>query len=64
MPSLRHAIDDPHVFMPKEAELHEPLAVEIARHLLQNGDAAGVVLDEVVVGAEDGSNAALNSNTG
>jgi uncharacterized protein YggL (DUF469 family) len=42
-----------------KAEVDEPLAVESLHHLLQDGDAAGVVLDEIVVGGEDGGNFAL-----
>ena len=36
-----------------EAELDEPLAVEVLRHLLQNLDPPQVVLDQVVVGREN-----------
>ena len=40
--------------------MHEPLAVERLSHLLQNLDAPGVVLDQVIVGGEDGGNLALD----
>ena len=45
--------------MPGKAEMDEPLAVQVARHLLQDRDAPRVVLDEVIVGAEHGGDAAL-----
>jgi len=35
-----------------EAEAHEPLAVERARHRFEDRDAARVVRDQVVVGAQ------------
>ena len=41
------------------AEVDEPLAVETAGHVLQDRDALTVVLDQVVVGREDGGDAAL-----
>jgi hypothetical protein len=44
-----------------EPELDEPLAVDRLRHLFQDLDAAGVVLDEVVVG---GRMAAMRPWTG
>ena len=40
-------------------EVHEPLAVDVAGHLLQYADAAVVVFDEVVVCGEDGGDFAL-----
>ena len=43
----------------RKAEAHEPLAVERPRHLLQDRDATGVDLDQVVVGEEDRSDFAL-----
>src|SRR5450830_618546 len=49
--------------MAGEAEADEPLLVEATGHLLQNRDAPRVVLDQVVVGGEDGGDAALLSQT-
>jgi len=46
--------------MPGEAEVHEPLAVDGLRHLFEDLDAPGVVLDEVIVGGEDGGDLALD----
>ena len=43
-----------------EAEVDEPLAVERLGHGFEQGDAARVVLDQVVVGAEDGGDFALD----
>ena len=45
--------------MPRIAEVDEPLAVDALGHLLQELDPAAVVLDEVVVGGEDGGDLAL-----
>ena len=39
--------------MAGEAELDEPLAVEVLRHLLQNLDPLQVILDQVVVSREN-----------
>lgn len=40
--------------MAEEAEVDEPFAVEGLGHLFQDGDAAGVVFYEVIVGGEYG----------
>src|SRR3972149_6413858 len=48
-----------HALMPRKAEVDEPLAVDRLGHFFQNFDAASVVLDQVVVGGEDGSDFAL-----
>ena len=45
--------------MAREAEVDEPLAVEPAGHFLQDLDAPLAVLDQVVVGGENASDAAL-----
>ena len=45
--------------MSGEAELDKPFSVDCLRHLLKDFDAAGVVLDEVVVGTEDCGDFAL-----
>ena len=45
--------------MPREAKLDEPLVVQPPRHPLQYRDAARVVLDQVVIGGQDGGDAAL-----
>ena len=42
------------------AEVDEPLAVEAAGHVLQDRDALAVVLDQVVVGGKDRSDASLD----
>jgi len=47
-----------------EAKLDEPLAVEVLRHLFQNLDPPQVVLDQVVVGREDGGDFALRGEGG
>ena len=39
--------------MSGKAELDKPFSVDCTRHLLKDFDAAGVVLDQVVVGTED-----------
>ena len=43
----------------RKAEAHEPLAIQPARHLLQDRDAPGVDLDQVIVGGEDRGDFAL-----
>jgi hypothetical protein len=48
--------------MPWESEVYEPLAVESLCHLFQDLDAPGVVLDQVIVGGEDGSDLALSGD--
>ena len=57
LPPLRNpaegGIDEAGVLVAGEAELDEPLAVEVLRHLLQNLDPPQVVLDQVVVGREN-----------
>ena len=45
--------------MPGEAQANEPLPIEQPRRFLQQADAPPVVLDQVVVGGEDGSDALL-----
>lgn len=52
------------VFVAGEAEVDEPLAVEGLRHILQDADAAQVVLDQVVVGREDAGDLALGGEVG
>ena len=44
----------------RESEAHEPLAGQRRRHLLQDRDAPGVDLDQVVVGGEDRGDLALD----
>ncbi len=39
--------------------MHKPFAVQRLRHLFQDSDTARVVLDQVVIGREDGGNFAL-----
>jgi hypothetical protein len=46
--------------MAGEAELDEPFVVEQARAFFEVGDAARVVLDQVVVGGEDAGDGALD----
>src|SRR5690554_3688741 len=45
--------------MPREAEVDEPLLVQPPGHLLKDLDTTRVVLDEVVVGREDGGDTIL-----
>ena len=45
--------------MPGKAKVDEPFAVEGLGHFFEDGDAAGVVFDEVVVGGENGRDFAL-----
>ena len=52
------------VLVAGEAELDEPLAVEVLRHLLQNLDPPQVVLDQVVVGREDRGDFPLRGERG
>ncbi len=40
--------------------MDKPLAVQTLRHVFQDLDAAGVVLDQVVVGGEHGGDLALD----
>ena len=44
--------------------MDEPFSVDGLCHILKNLDASGVVLDEVVVGTEDGGNFALGREWG
>src|SRR5258708_7119220 len=64
LPPLRYQpqcrLNHPILFMPRKTEMHEPLAVKRLRHLLQNGDAARVVLDQIIVGREDGGDFTLD----
>ena len=64
LPPLRNRaqrrIDELDVLVAGEAEVDEPLAVDRLRHLLQDLDAPGVVLDQVVVGREDVGDPALD----
>ena len=46
-------IDEFDLFMAGEAELHEPLPISRLGHRFQNGNAAGVVLDQVVIGGKE-----------
>ena len=50
--------------MSRKAEFDKPFSVDCTRHLLKDFDAAGVVLDEVVVGAEDCGDFALGGERG
>ena len=45
--------------VPRKAEVDKPLLEQPPRHLLQERDPASVHLDQVVIGPEDGCNAAL-----
>ena len=47
--------------MAGEAELDEPFAVDVLGYLLQDLDAPQVVLDQVVVGGEDGGDFLLDT---
>jgi hypothetical protein len=59
VPALGQAVDDLDVLMAGEAEVDEPLAVEQPRRLLQQRNPPSVVLDQVVVGGEDGDDYSL-----
>jgi len=48
------------VFVAGEAETDEPLSVKQTRRLLQQGNPTAVVLNQVVVGGEDGSDFVLD----
>ena len=50
--------------MPRKPEVHEPLAVERLRDLFEDPDAPRVILDQVVVGSEDGGDFALGGGGG
>src|SRR5262249_32903393 len=54
--------DQLHLPMPRKPEADEPLAVQRPDHLLQNTDAPRVILDQVVVGGEDGGDLDLGSD--
>ena len=45
--------------MSREAEVNEPLLVDPSSHFLEDGDAARVVFDQVVVDGENGRDATL-----
>ena len=45
--------------MSRKAEFDKPFSVDCTRHLLKDFDAAGVILDQVVVGTEDCGDFAL-----
>src|SRR5450756_13387 len=60
-PPLRHAVDNAGAFVAGELEADEPFFVEQARGLFQQSNPAAVVLDQVVVGGEDGGDLLLNS---
>ena len=68
LPPLRNlaegGIGEAGVLVAGEAELDEPLAVEVLRHRLQNLYPPQVILDQVVVGREYRHNFALTSNIG
>ena len=49
-----------HLLMPRKAHAHEPFPVDFLGHLFQNGNPAVVVLNQVVIGGEDGSDLALD----
>ena len=59
---LPRGIDEAGVLVAGEAELDEPFAVEVLGHLFQYLDPPQVVLDQVVVGREDGGDFALSVN--
>ena len=63
LPPLRNLaqrrVDQLDLLVAGEAEVDEPLPVKRLRHLLQNLDAPRVVLNQVVVGGEDGGDLAL-----
>ena len=48
-----------HLLMSGKAEFDKPFSVDCTRHLLKDFDAAGVVLDQVVVDTEDCGDFAL-----
>ena len=50
--------------MSGEAEFDEPLPVDCLRHVFKDIDAAGVVFNKVVVGAEDRGDFALGWKQG
>ena len=50
--------------MSGETKLDEPFAVEILRHFLENFDAPEIILDQIVVGREDGGDFALFGERG
>ena len=52
------------VFVAREAEVDEPLAVEGAGHRFQNLDTPLAVLDEFVVGRQDARDALLDGERG
>src|SRR5690554_3968421 len=58
LPPLRNlpklTLLEAYLLMPWETEVDEPLLVQPPGHLLKDLDAARVVLDEVIVGGEDG----------
>ncbi len=60
LPPVGDAVDDLDVFVAGEAEVHEPLAVEPPRCLLQKPNPPPVALDQVVVGGEGLANAGLS----
>ena len=59
-PARRYAIGDPRAFVAGEAEADEPFLVQQSGRLLQEGHPPTVVLDQVVVGGENGGNSSLN----
>ena len=61
LPPLRHAVGDAGVLVAGEAEADEPLAVELARRLLQQPHPSPVVLDQVVVAPERTCDPQLNT---
>jgi len=63
-PSIWYSFDNLRLLMPREAQVHKPLAVKLFGHFFQNGDAAGIVFDQVVVGGKDGGYFALDGERG
>ena len=61
-PHLR--LDHLDLLVAGEPEVDEPLPVEHLRHLLQNLDAPGVVLNQVVIGGENVSDSLLCRRSG
>ena len=52
-PSLGHTFDELGVLVAGKAHADEPLAVEFLSHLFEQGDAALVCLDQIVVGRQN-----------
>ena len=59
LPLLGEAVGDLEVFVAGEPEVNEPLAVEKTRRLLQQCNSPPVIVDQVVVGGEEGDDIVL-----